>query len=259
MRKEPNKRLIGLFIVSGLSVLLIVIGLFLREKIFYGNNSKTLVMYFEESINGLNVGAPVVFKGVQIGKVANIDLIADTNTLDFSIPVYVRMVQRGEDNINSNEFDTKIELLNALIEKGLRARLTTQSYLTGLLMIELEMLPDTKIVRRKPEDSPYLEIPTVLSPIGELSKGIQDLPIRQSVEKFNLFFDNLNNKIMPQVEQIVANVNRTVGGNKGMSAETMANLNRAINNVAEAAKSMRNFTDYLERHPEALLKGKGRY
>ncbi|MBQ8661613.1 MAG: MCE family protein [Alphaproteobacteria bacterium] len=259
MRKEPNKRLIGLFIVSGLSVLLIVIGLFLREKIFYGNNSKTLVMYFEESINGLNVGAPVVFKGVQIGKVANIDLIADTNTLDFSIPVYVRMVQRGQGDINSNEFDTKIELLNALIDKGLRARLTTQSYLTGLLMIELEMLPDTKIVRRNPKDSPYLEIPTVLSPIGELSKGIQDLPIRQSVEKFNLFFDKLNNKIMPQVEQIVANVNRTVGGNKGMSAETMTNLNRAINNVAEAAKSMRNFTDYLERHPEALLKGKGRY
>lgn len=259
MRKEPNKRLIGLFIVSGLSVLLIVIGLFLREKIFYGNSSKTLVMYFEESINGLNVGAPVVFKGVQIGKVASIDLIADTNTLDFSIPVYVRMVQRGEDNINSDEFDTKIELLDALIDKGLRARLTTQSYLTGLLMIELEMLPDTKIVRRNPKDSPYLEIPTVLSPIGELSKGIQDLPIRQSVEKFNLFFDKLNNKIMPQVEQIVANVNRTVGGNKGMSAETMTNLNRAINNVAEAAKSMRNFTDYLERHPEALLKGKGRY
>lgn len=259
MRKEPNKRLIGLFIVSGLSVLLIVIGLFLREKIFYGNNSKTLVMYFEESINGLNVGAPVVFKGVQIGKVANIDLIADTNTLDFSIPVYVRMVQRGQGDINSNEFDTKIELLNALIDKGLRARLTTQSYLTGLLMIELEMLPDTKIVRRNPKDSPYLEIPTVLSPIGELSKGIQDLPIRQSVEKFNLFFDNLNNNVMPQVEQIVAGVNRTVSGNKGMSAETMTNLNRAINNVAEAAKSMRNFTDYLERHPEALLKGKGRY
>lgn len=259
MRKEPNKRLIGLFIVSGLSVLLIVIGLFLREKIFYGNNSKTLVMYFEESINGLNVGAPVVFKGVQIGKVANIDLIADTNTLDFSIPVYVRMVQRGQGDINSNEFDTKIELLNALIDKGLRARLTTQSYLTGLLMIELEMLPDTKIVRRNPKDSPYLEIPTVLSPIGELSKGIQDLPIRQSVEKFNLFFDNLNNNVMPQVEQIVAGVNRTVSGNKGMSAETMINLNRAINNVAEAAKSMRNFTDYLERHPEALLKGKGRY
>ncbi len=259
MRKEPNKKLVGLFIVSGLSVLLIIIGLFLREKIFYGNNSKTLVMYFEESINGLNVGAPVVFKGVQIGKVADIDLIADTNTLDFSIPVYVRMVQRGKDNINSDEFDTKIELLNALIDKGLRARLTTQSYLTGLLMIELEMLPDTKIVRRKPKDSPYLEIPTVLSPIGELSKGIQDLPIRQSVEKFNLFFDNLNNKVMPQVEQIVANVNRTVSGNKGMSAETMTNLNRAINNVSEAARSMRNFTDYLERHPESLLKGKGRY
>ncbi len=259
MRKEPNKRLIGLFIISGLSVLLIVIGLFLREKIFYGNNGKILVMYFEESINGLNVGAPVVFKGVQIGKVVDIDLIADTKTLDFSIPVYVRMVQSSQDTISSEEFNTKIELLNALVEKGLRARLTTQSYLTGLLMIELEMLPDTKVVRRNPENSPYLEIPTALSPMGELSKGIQDIPIRQSVQKFNLFIDNLNTKVMPQVEQIVTNINRSISGNKGASTETMVNLNRAINNIAEAAKSMRNFTDYLERHPEALLKGKGRY
>ena len=259
MRKEPNKKLIGLFIISGLSVLLIVIGLFLREKIFYGNNGKILVMYFEESINGLNVGAPVVFKGVQIGKVVDIDLIADTKTLDFSIPVYVRMVQSSQDTISSEEFNTKIELLNALVEKGLRARLTTQSYLTGLLMIELEMLPDTKVVRRNPENSPYLEIPTALSPMGELSKGIQDIPIRQSVQKFNLFIDNLNTKVMPQVEQIVTNINRSISGNKGASTETMVNLNRAINNIAEAAKSMRNFTDYLERHPEALLKGKGRY
>ena len=259
MRKEPNKRLIGLFIISGLSVLLIVIGLFLREKIFYGNNGKILVMYFEESINGLNVGAPVVFKGVQIGKVVDIDLIADTKTLDFSIPVYVRMVQSSQDTISSEEFNTKIELLYALVEKGLRARLTTQSYLTGLLMIELEMLPDTKVVRRNPENSPYLEIPTALSPMGELSKGIQDIPIRQSVQKFNLFIDNLNTKVMPQVEQIVTNINRSISGNKGASTETMVNLNRAINNIAEAAKSMRNFTDYLERHPEALLKGKGRY
>lgn len=259
MRREPNKRLIGLFMISGLTVLLVVISLFLREKIFYGSNGKTLVMYFEESINGLNVGAPVVFKGVQIGKVVDIDLIANTDTLDFSIPVYVKMVEQNRTNISSDEFDTKVALLNALIDKGLRARLTTQSYLTGLLMIELEMLPDTKIVRRNPPNSKYMEIPTVLSPMGEISKGIQDLPIRQSVEKFNLFFDRLNTKVMPQVEQIVTNVNRTVSGNKGMSAETMTNLNRAINNVAEAAKSMRNFTDYLERHPEALLKGKGRY
>lgn len=259
MRREPNKRLIGIFMISGLAVLLIVIGVFLREKIFYGNSGKTLVMYFEESINGLNIGAPVVFKGVQIGKVVDIDLIANTNTLNFSIPVYVKMTQRSKDTITYDEVDTRIELLNALIEKGLRARLTTQSYLTGLLMIELEMLPDTKVVLRNPADSPYLEIPTVLSPIGELSKGIQDLPIRQSVEKFNLFFDNLNNKVMPQVEEIVANTNSAVSGNKGLPSETMTNLNRAINNVAEAAKSMRNFTDYLERHPEALLKGKRGY
>ncbi len=259
MRKEPNKKLIGLFIICGFAVLLTIFAIFLREKIFYGNQGKTLVMYFEESINGLNIGAPVVFKGVQIGKVTDIELIADTSSLDFSIPVYVKMVHKGQTNISSDEFDTKIELIHALIKKGLRARLTTQSYLTGLLMIELEMLPETKIVLRNPADSPYMEIPTVLSPMGELSKGIQDLPVRQSVEKINLFFDTLNNKVMPEVEQIVSGINRVISGNRGVSSETLTNLNRAVNNIAEAAKSMRNLTDYLERHPEALLKGKGRY
>ncbi len=259
MRKEPNKKLIGLFIISGLTALLIVIGIFLREKIFYSNSGKTLVMYFEESINGLNIGAPVVFKGVQIGKVVDIDLIANTETLNFSIPVYVKMMPRNKDSITHDEVSTRIELLDALIDKGLRARLTTQSYLTGLLMIELEMLPETKVILRKPADNPYLEIPTVLSPIGELSKGIQDLPIRQSVEKFNIFFENLNTKVMPQIENIVANIDNAISGNKGLPSETMTNLNQAINNVAEAAKSMRNFTDYLERHPEALLKGKRGY
>lgn len=258
MRKEPNKKLIGLFILSGLAVLLIILGIFLREKFFFGDKGKTLVMYFEESINGLNIGAPVVFKGVEIGKVIDIELLADPKTLDFSIPVYVRMVQKDQ-SIQASEFDTQVELLNALIQKGLRARLTTQSYLTGLLMIELEMLPDTKTVMRNPKNSKFFEIPTVLSPMGEISKGIQDLPIRQSIEKFNTFMDTLNDKILPPIEKIATNLNTAIANNKGLPSETLINLNQTILSVSEAAKSMRNFTDYLERHPEALLKGKGGY
>ena len=85
MRNEPNKRLIGLFMIIGISVLTIIFGTFLKSK-FYDGDSKTLVMYFEESINGLNVGAPVVFKGVQIGKVVRTELIANPDDLNFSIP-----------------------------------------------------------------------------------------------------------------------------------------------------------------------------
>lgn len=254
MRNEPNRKMIGLFMASGLAVLIIIFGLFVKSK-FCAGDGKVLVMYFEESINGLNVGSPVVFKGVQIGKVASIELIANAEDLSFSIPVYVKM--DAEQSINHSEtYGEKEMILNALIAKGLRARLTTQSYLTGQLMIELEMLPDTPIVLRRPQDEKeFLEVPTVLSPLGEISKGIQNLPLKESVEQFRRFFTSLNDE-MPQVKKMINSMSRVVDGNAGAAADTLDNFNKAAVNISQAAKALRNFADYIERHPEALLKGK---
>lgn len=259
MPKQPDTRLIGLFMTAGVVAFLLIIGSYVSSKVFTDNDNM-LVMYFDESIKGLNVGSPVVFKGVEIGKVAKIDLIANAQNLDFSIPVYAKMENRQ--NITSKDFfEDKRALLDALIDKGLRARLTSQSYLTGQLMIELEMLPDTPIVMSgHPHNSNVLEIPTVLSPIGELSKGIQDIPIRQSVEKFNKFFDQLNEALpalLPQIKEAAAGMNRLVNDNSQITADTIDNLNRTIIYVGEAAKNLRNFADYIDRHPEALLRGKG--
>lgn len=259
MRKQPNTRMIGFFITAGLAAFLLIISTYIGSKIFTENDTM-LVMYFEESIKGLNVGSPVVFKGVEIGKVAKIDLIANAQNLDFRIPVYAKMEARQ--NITSNDYyEDKRALLDALIAKGLRARLTSQSYLTGQLMIELEMLPDSKIVMSNQvlADN-ILEIPTVLSPIGELSKGIQDIPIRQSVEKFNHFFDELNAALpvlLPQIKEAAAGMSRFVNNNAQVTADTIDNLNRTIIYVGEAAKNLRNFADYIDRHPEALFRGKG--
>ena len=255
MRNEPNKKMIGLFMLTGLAVLAVIFIIFIKSK-FFTENDKILVMYFDESINGLNVGSPVVFKGVQIGKVARIEIMANPEKLAFSIPVYVKM------NLSQNIYYTETtaglnyNLLSALVQKGLRARLTTQSYLTGQLMIELEMLPGTPVVMRQPQDNrKFQEIPTVLSPLGEISKGLQDLPIRESVIKFNQFFTALNEEI-PQISAIIKKVGSAVDGNSQAAAETLDNLNNAAVNVSSAAKALRNFADYIERHPEALLKGK---
>ena len=238
----------------GIAVLLVIFGIFIKSN-FFAKDEKILVMYFEESINGLSVGSPIVFKGVQIGKVARIEIDANPEALTFRIPVYAKMAP-GQSIHSSGGGKIKYNLLSALIEKGLRARLTTQSYLTGQLMIELEMFPDTPIVMRGTESRKnIMEIPTILSPLGEISKGIQDLPIRESVVKFNQFFSALNEEL-PEIHKIVKNMGKAVDGNAGAAADTLDNLNRAAINVSQAAKALRNFADYLERHPEALLKGK---
>lgn len=254
MRKKPNSKLIGLFIVCGVLMFGAVIGMFIAEKITLQNQSM-VVMYFSESLRGLDVGSPVVFKGVNIGRVSKIDLITNLKESEFSIPVYVSFNRQNFNPSLPNE--TRQQVLTQLVDKGLRARLNTQNYLTGQLMIELEMLPDTPLVYHKTIGN-VPEIPTVLSPLAALSRDFQDIPLKQTVVKMNTFLDSLNEKIVPQLNTVLTDFSKIPQQTKEIP-ETLRNFNRAMNNISGAAKSLGNFADYIERHPEALLRGKEGY
>lgn len=257
MRKEPNKKLIGLFVVVGAVIFALLIAGYIRKELFPPKENM-IVMYFDESVKGLSVGSPVVFKGVEIGKVAKIDLIANPENMEFRIPVYVKL---GENKLNpygKRAFYGDKMLLDALIKKGLRARLISQNYLTGQLMIELEMLPDTPIKLRSNRGH-VLEIPTVLSPIGELSKNMQRLPIRETLDKLNSILGTIDKQlpdIMPEITSIAKSLNKIVMVGSKDSSGTLSNLNKTLFDISEAAKSIRLFMEYLERHPEAFIKGK---
>ena len=260
MHREPNKKRIGLFILIGFIIFASIIGKFVSNKIF-SNEDELVVMYFTESVKGLNVGSPVVFKGVQIGKVSKIELLAGLNDLEFSIPVYAKLDATQDLKVTSKEYYYKQTVLDAFIKRGLRARLVTQSYLTGQLMIELEMLPDTPVeFRSDKKNKDILEIPTVLSPLGELSRGLQALPFKEMLVRINAVLNKLEifiPEILPQWVEISQNLNHIISQNAPQTAETLNNLNRTLYDISDAAKSLRNFADYIERHPEALLKGKG--
>ncbi len=249
MRNEANVKLIGIFWCIGILLLLGVIVYGLKDS-FDDEEGRMVVMYFEESINGLNVGSDVVLKGVKVGEVKHINIQINSETLSFSIPVYALMkkrVIRTISNHNGSDF-------NELIKKGLRARLTTQSYVTGQLMIELEMLPSTPIKYHKPPKGVY-EIPTALSAFGELSRNLQSLPIADGVKNFSDFFAELNSN-MPQFKAIVSELAMMLNKNRKATMQLPQNANNMMINIEAAAKSLKNLTDYLERHPEALLRGK---
>ena len=256
MRRKPNNKLIGLFILCGVVLFFATVGMFVSDKIMKDSN-RLVVMYFSESIKGLDVGSPVVFKGVAIGRVAKIDIITDLSDFDFSIPVYVAF---NEKKISSNKpHQNARQVLKELVKNGLRARLSTQNYLTGQLMIELEFVAknDEAVYRSQP-DSKIPEIPTVLSQFADLSRGIQELPLRETLNKVNTFFDSLNNDIVPKTSKLVESFSVIPGRTRAMP-EALNNFNRAMQNISNAAKSLNNFADYVERHPESLLRGKGGY
>ena len=261
MKKEPNKKAIGLFLIIGFALFFWLIGQSVWHKLVVDNKG-VFVMYFNESLQGLSEGAPIVFQGVEVGKVTRIKLVADMKDLKFQVPVYVRLKPMG--SVRDNSFWSKIwgrdDLLETLIERGLRARLTTQSFLTGQLMIELVMLPDTPIETKKEEGGEsFPQIPTVLSKTEEFSKGLDHLQIQNTINQFNHITETLNKQLpilMPALSQSAENLNEVLLKISDNSDETISNLNKTLQDVSDAAKSLQNLADYLEQHPEALIKGK---
>ncbi|MBQ7412761.1 MAG: MCE family protein [Alphaproteobacteria bacterium] len=258
MRHQPNKKSIGLFLVIGMVALVLIIGQTVVSKIFQ-DRQYLAVLYFDESIKGLNVGSPVVFNGVEIGKVVKIELIGNPQNLTFQVPVYIRLTpmkqMQGQD---WDTFGNRQSVLDILIQKGLRARLLTQSYLTGQLMIELSMMPDSPVRLTdtdRDRQNKIPEIPTVLSPVGEISRGFQDLPVRQTLERMEYVMSELD-KLMPVLNKSMKNIEKITSIMAPRTADTLTNVNEAFNQLADTMRSVRNLADYLEQYPEALLKGK---
>ena len=259
MKKEPNKKRIAMFMILGFIVLAGILLKTVAGKLLPDNHNLA-VMYFSESIKGLSVGSPVVYEGVQVGRVVKIEIITNPQTMEFSIPVYAKFAEYN--NINSMNFKqaTRRELLHALIEKGLRARLTNQNMLTGQLMIELQMLPGTPIeLKHHLNDAKVFEIPTTLSTLGGLSKDFQDLPLKQIIGRMDNIlseFETYLPKILPQFADLGQKLNNYVDHSVPQTDQTLNQLNSTLKDVGAAAKSLKNLTDYLERHPDALIKGK---
>ena len=171
MGSKINPTTIGAFVVGAIvlviaGVLLFGGGKFFQEKIPY-------VLFFDSSVEGLNVGAPVVFRGVQIGQVKEISAIADPKTFDVRIRVQTEIV-RGVIKVGEEDqrFKDQRQGMEGLIQKGARATLRMQSFVTGLLYVALDFFPDTPI-RLLGLDPRIPELPTIPSDMDQLKSTIQ--------------------------------------------------------------------------------------
>ena len=154
------------------------------DSIQEGSYTKKIkfIMFFDGSVRGLNVGAPVDFNGIKVGSVLDVRLEVDVENAQFRIPVLIevepeRIITRGDidDEQNNQGLDPSYLTVNMLVKKGLRASLQTGSLLTGQLFVSFSMRPDTP-VNLIGEDSPYPELPTI--------RATDFGSIAQSVERF---------------------------------------------------------------------------
>jgi len=134
MSKKANTALIGLFVIGAITlgiISLIVLG---AGKIF--SEKSTYVTYFDSSVQGLRPGANVTFRGVRIGQVNTVYVRFDESMLEFVLPVIIEF-QEGAIQTISDEDNKRsdLEIMEALIERGLRAKLQMESFVTGQLPV----------------------------------------------------------------------------------------------------------------------------
>jgi len=167
--RRVSPALIGAFVLGAIALAVIGITIFGSGKLF--RKTTTFVMYFPGSVDGLSVGAPVKFKGVEIGSVTQIRInLGEYRTQDARIPVFAEI---DDARATQEGTQTNADFVHMLIyDRGLRAQLQPQSLLTGLLFVQLDLFPDTPIVTVLPPDSPYREVPTIPTTLEQAQQAI---------------------------------------------------------------------------------------
>ena len=183
------------------------------------------MMYFDSSVRGLTIGAPVEFKGIKVGSVLDVRLEFDNEDTTFRIPVLIeielqRIIERGNEDGSST-----YETLDRLVERGLRARLQTGSLLTSQLYVELDMHPGTPI-NISGEETMFPELPTLATAnFGAITASAESL-----LAKFNAIdIDEVTSVILNTIknaDKTITNANEllTIPGIKGAIVNMQASL-----------------------------------
>ena len=255
-----------------------------RQKIFEQEykERKPYLLYFDGSVRGLTVGAPVELQGIKIGEVTDITLEYDQKRQAFRIPVLIGVEPERIKFIGGKAEPSPAERrrgMDILVEKGLRAQLKTGSLLTGQLLISMDMYPDAPPAKINWEGQ-YPEFPTIPTPMEEITRSVtrivekfDKLPLEQigndlrdtmahlnkTTEALRTMVKNLDESLVPAASASLEQTQKTlIKVDRLLSAEspTGNELKRALGELADAARNISILADYLERHPDSLLFGK---
>jgi len=253
VNQRANPKLIGAFVVG--AIVLVVVGILLLGRAKFLTETRPLVAYFDGSVKGLNVGAPVEFQGVKVGSVTDIQLQVQTATMEFHIPVFIQ-IEPGRMSQVGQRVEARGQLLKPLIERGLRAQLEMQSVVTGQLIVQLGFYPDTPV--RFVGDGTVPEIPTVPTTMQEVTQSVthaltelRQLPIPQLVGQLVETAQGLNTLVHSQeVKDLV----RSVSGTAQVAERSMQSVDTQADEVAARLKTALEAATALLRDGQQLVR-----
>jgi paraquat-inducible protein B len=250
---------------------------------------RTFVMYFKGSLRGLSPGAPVELHGIAVGEVKSVDVEYDRDAGTLRFPVAVDLYPqriRGrkasgtrapaarEDPATSSR-----KLVDSLVAHGLRAELKSGNLLTGQKYVDLDMHADAPAEKVWWNEQPSI-FPTVSNgldeiqdSVGNIARKLSKVPfdeisyrllstmtsLEQTLKSTDQLMRHVDGSIAPQVEATLVEAQAALKNAKDLlarDAPLQSDLGATLLQLSRAAKSVSALVDYLERHPESLLRGK---
>lgn len=190
------------------------------------------MLYFDGSLAGLDIGAPVQYRGVQIGEVCDLRLEYNTTTGEIIAPVYIELEPERITYIGSGgrHYTDGPE---SHIERGLRAQLQSQSLITGKLKIMFVEEPDTpaKFVGGDPT---VQEIPTIPTLVEALSQSIENLPLADIVMNVNETLEQISGILgSEETEGAIASLGSTMARLESLVAKLEESLPPLVTSFRE--------------------------
>ncbi len=222
---------IGLFVL-GAFVLAVTAVFYLGSGRLFSDTTR-FVLFFQDSVSGLNVGAPVLFRGVKVGQVTDIQLMADAENLQVYIPVIVNIRPFG---LQGQKSSPNLEqTMDGLIARGLRGQLAMQSLVTGQFQICLDFHPQTP-ASLNGYSSNYPEIPTVPSSLQELTNRVSNLPVQEMANQLQRSLQSLDHLLSHKdLEQSLVLLHQTLNNTAQLSHELKQELPRTLASFRSAS------------------------
>lgn len=254
------------------------------------SNAQIWQLRFTETLRGLSVGAPVDFRGIQIGEVIAISPDVDVDAADVGLQVDIavfpeRMQSRKDATQDMSEADFRA-FVDRLVKRGLRAQLRNGNLVTGQLYVAMDFFPNAGAAKIDWAGQPP-QLPTqrgsldeLQATLGRIAAKLDRLPLddiaaetrraiaglASAVERTEALMQRLDGLASNEVRAAVAETQQTMAEARAAVADgrrllasdapLQQDLRDSLQELSRAAQSLRHLTDMLERNPEALLRGK---
>ena len=256
MAKQANKTVVGLFVLGAIILLVGALVIFGSGRFFKETHS--FVAFFDGSVKGLNIGAPVMFRGVRVGKVEEFAVYYKRTENEFKIPVLLtlypeKVIGLGLEMTEAEE----LEAWKAMLDEGLRAELQMQSLVTGQLGVQLDFHPDAPLKFHGLEEfnlpKDVREIPTVQSGLAVLTKQIEQIPLDQIVDDVRSTLRGIDDLVnSPETAKIIQYLQQTLKEARDLLRHVDAKVEPLYARVDQTLADTQVLVKNVDRHVDPL-------